>query len=365
MQRIILTFIVFLSFVFVSVSQRSVTTISGQKINLMPDGKWDYEPMVIEGDSIDVMVTGFLTEADTVRADSVVENKIKSGITSLEHAAKLQEVEAFLTLDQLEREIASQKVTLSQARDMKNETDIKSVKAVIKDLEVKAKTARHIYKYKAGLIDKCRKLDKLKPEQLTSQMVSLGNELGVDVSPYMGLPSAIPGEEPVILKTKVNGKCLIVKDETNDKQRYLESAETLFFTFTPANIKTYFKDKDLITATVFFTRMGKNLFLNLKLRMISNDASKNYGFIPVESMLRIDFISGRNVILNAYEESYSIVEKYSGNVIYQVKYPVNGEEADLMQKVPVDALGIMWSSGFERYDIYEVDALINHLGCFK
>lgn len=82
-------------------------------------------------------------------------------------------------------------------------------------------------------------------------------------------------------------------------------------------------------------------------------------------MLRIDLLSGRNVILNAVEESNGIVEQYTGNVLYNVRYQVNREQFDLLFGVPVDSAGIMWSSGFERYTIYEVDALMNQLECFK
>lgn len=365
MRKITIAFIFFLCFAGTVSAQRPVTTLSGQKILLMPNGKWEYEPTIIEGDTVNVLETGFLTEADTISTDTMKESKMQDGFHSLSHAAKLQEVEAFILVDQLEREVASQKVSLSQARKMKNDEEVKLAKTVIADLEAKLKTANKIYKHKARLAERTKKLNSIKPEALPAEMLALGSELGVDVTSYVSQGSPAAQTPKISAMPEVTGKCRIITDETIDKQRNLVSGPTRLFNFTPDNIKSYFKEKDLMTTDVFFSKTGNNLFLHLKFKMISRDASKNYGFIPTGSMLRIDLLSGRNVILNAVEESNGIVEQYTGNVLYNVRYQVNREQFDLLFGVPVDSAGIMWSSGFERYTIYEVDALMNQLECFK
>lgn len=362
----IITFVFFTVLFFTAgvFGQRPVTTLSGQKILMMENGNWEYEPMLIEDDTVNVLETGFLTEADTLGSDTMEQNKLLSGIKVLTHTAMLSEVEAFIQVDRLEREIASQKVSLSQAKQMKNTEEVKNARSIIADFESKLKTANKIYKHKAGLVKKAKGLAVKKPAALAPEMLALGNELGVDVSPYTGTAAETPAVKPSALGA-VSGKCKIVRDEIIDKQRLQVTEPVRFFNFTPDHIKSYFKEKDLMTTDVYLSKSGKNVFLHLKCKMISRDASKNYGFIPAGSMLRIDLLSGRNIILNAVEEASGTVEQYTGNVLYSAKYPLGSEEFDLISNVPVDAAGIMWSSGFERYTIYEVDALMNQSECFK
>ena len=47
-------------------------------------------------------------------------------------------------------------------------------------------------------------------------------------------------------------------------------------------------------------------------------------------MLKISFISGKSVILNALEDTRSALEAYTGHSIYNVTYPLSKEAVDLM-----------------------------------
>ena len=52
-------------------------------------------------------------------------------------------------------------------------------------------------------------------------------------------------------------------------------------------------------------------------------------------------------------------------LMLQGVYGINNENVKMLSKFPIDKVGIMWTSGFETYDIYNVDLIMNHLSCLK
>ena len=44
-------------------------------------------------------------------------------------------------------------------------------------------------------------------------------------------------------------------------------------------------------------------------------------------------------------------------------YYIDGDNKKELSDKEVDKVGIMWTSGFEEYDIYEVDFITKHLDC--
>ena len=145
----------------------------------------------------------------------------------------------------------------------------------------------------------------------------------------------------------------------------METNPKFLFNYTPEKLKRYFKDKELMQTKVGVSKVAKQFYLNLTIKIISKDASKNYGIIQEGNMFKINLISGRNIVLNASEDSVSEIESYTGHALYHVKYPISDEDLNLLSKTPLDSIGIMWSSGFELYEIYEVDALMSQVSCIK
>ena len=110
---------------------------------------------------------------------------------------------------------------------------------------------------------------------------------------------------------------------------------------------------------------GKEYYLHLQCSITSKDAAKNYGFIDEGSLMRIFLVNGRNIAINSSIKSSSRIENYTGNTIYEVYYPLKKDDLNNLQKFPLDAIGIMWSSGFEKYEIFQVDVLMHQINCLK
>ena len=154
------------------------------------------------------------------------------------------------------------------------------------------------------------------------------------------------------------------KDPATGKNKK-EVAQANFFNFTQPKLKPYFKAEDFLTADAYLTKIGKDYFLTLEIMLRSKDASKSYGSINLNSELRLQFVDGDESILYSIVQDYGEIEPYSGHTLYTAVYPLNNDAITYMSKKLVDTAGIMWSSGFEQYDIYQVDFLKEQMNCLK
>lgn len=297
--------------------------------------------------------------------------KTREGIEILKKAAEKKEIETCILMDLLDKELAVKEVQLSQARQMKNKESETIVKADIADLRNKQKTAEKIYKLDAQLVVKANELKNLKNSDLNNQLLSLGEALNIEVSSFLTDLKSNSDEQPitsgnVVKKTApVIDKCSFAKIEKAGKLRIIETKAEPLFVFTPENLKAYFREKDLMMVNASVLAKGKDHYLHLTIKIISKDAAKNYGHIMKESMLRVQFISGTNINLNASEDTYGYIEQYTGYMVYNAFYRIKNEDLGIISKMPIDFVGIMWSSGFEKYDIFNVDVVMNHLSCIK
>ena len=106
-------------------------------------------------------------------------------------------------------------------------------------------------------------------------------------------------------------------------------------------------------------------FLKLYVKVISKDAAKNYGIVQRGNLLKITLISGKSINSNAIADAMPSIENYTGHNYYQILYPLTNDDINALEKTPLDTLGMMWSSGFESYDIYDVDVLMQQINCVK
>ena len=81
--------------------------------------------------------------------------------------------------------------------------------------------------------------------------------------------------------------------------------------------------------------------------------------------MRISLISGKKIDIYSLETSYGEVENYTGNVIYKTDFLLKDSDVKALSEVPVDTIGLMWTSGFESYVLYNIDVIMKQLSCIK
>lgn len=173
------------------------------------------------------------------------------------------------------------------------------------------------------------------------------------------------GELKMAKKLESLKNCDLRLDNMDGKRRTVAMAMAPFFSYTSEALVHYFKEKDMLKAEVSIVRDNKDYYLDLEVRIISRDAAKNYGSISSKSMLRIDFVNGRVLTLYNMSDTQAIIENYTGEAVYKPRYRLSKDDLSFFEKMPLNSAGIMWTSGFETYDIYNVDVLMNQSKCLN
>lgn len=345
-------------------SQREVTTLSGQKIILFNDGRW--QEMVkheIETDSAGLLVNEL--DPMTTPVTDTMDGTFSQAWTQILSGAKIKEIKEFVVFDSLDREMAIMQIAYEKAKKSKDKDGINQSKKQIGELKSLIESAQNNYRASADNIAKIQKIPSLPTKEQNEKLHVFGDLYGISVSSLTNTPPTPLAKEIEVNKLVANNGCQIIRDEKIKKIRYIETNSKFLFNYTPDKLKRYFKEKELMQVSAGISKVAKQFYLNFTIKIISKDASKNYGIIQKDNMLKINLISGRNIVLNAFENSVSELESYTGHAMYHVKYPISEDDLNSLSKTPLDSIGLMWSSGFELYEIYEVDALMTQISCIK
>lgn len=152
------------------------------------------------------------------------------------------------------------------------------------------------------------------------------------------------------------------KDEKLRKKRKTTAFQPLW-QYTHPNTKKYFKSQNFMEAYSSLDKVGRKYYLNLKIRLNSKDAAKSYGYINKNDIIRFQLVDGRKVLGTAILPIESETEPYTGATIYNAVYSIEKDDLEILSKKELDNIGIIWSSGYEEYTIYDVDALRNQVKC--
>ena len=82
-------------------------------------------------------------------------------------------------------------------------------------------------------------------------------------------------------------------------------------------------------------------------------------------MLRITLLSGKTIFLNNRISSEGKLESYTGYTVYNCFYGLEKEDLEDLEKLEIDKIGIMWTTGFEEYPVYQIDLIQNQILCLK
>lgn len=174
----------------------------------------------------------------------------------------------------------------------------------------------------------------------------------VKSNPYYGL------EKQVQCKYAFNGK-----DPVTGHQRKDLEAQHLF-SFTDEKLRMFLKDKEYLSCKGYLSSMdGGYRFLTLEFSFSTPNAKEAYGFIEKGSVLTIRLINGDFINLRSGSMdrgSFNLKEKM---LTYQVNYPIAQDQLSFLEKSEVDKIRVFWSSGYEEYEVYQLDFFMNQLSC--
>ena len=154
-------------------------------------------------------------------------------------------------------------------------------------------------------------------------------------------------------------------DEFTNRQKK-ELAQELFFTHTDERLKPYLKNRDYVTCNGYITSIGGGFrYLTLVISIASRNAVREYGNIKNGSLLNLKLLNEETVSLFSQSESQGLQDPKTGDTVYKIRYPIDYQKEKSLIRTGVDKVRIVWSSGYEDYEVYNVDFFINQLNCLN
>jgi len=160
-------------------------------------------------------------------------------------------------------------------------------------------------------------------------------------------------------------RCTIVSDTVDEMtgRRRIELAPDLIFTHTDTDLRPYFKNKELITCYGELSKIDAYVYFTIDFQIASSHSQSNFGSLQNGSLLRLSLLNGQYVSLYNIKSDKGRIDPYSGNTVFTGQYALGKNEIDQLLSSELDKFRILWSTGYEDYDIYKVDFFIDQLRC--
>ena len=154
-------------------------------------------------------------------------------------------------------------------------------------------------------------------------------------------------------------------DEFTGKRR-VELAKRIFFTHTADRLKPYFKNNHHITVEGFLSATtGGVKYLNLKLSILSEHAQREFGLLEKGSILSLKLINGATVKLLNTKTSSGLLNKVTKTTVYRGQYLISKDHEKTLKKSEIDKVRVVWGTGYEDYEVYELDFFIDQFKCLN
>lgn len=161
--------------------------------------------------------------------------------------------------------------------------------------------------------------------------------------------------------------CLIESEKIDDftQKKRIDLEKQFLFSYTDEKLRPFLKGQELLTCEAALTSLGGFSYLNLSFSIASPNARNNFGVLENNAQISLKLINGNTISLYNSNRDIGKIDPYSGNTVYNGLYIISASNEKLLSKTELDELRVIWSTGFEDYEIYEIDFFINQLTCLK
>ena len=386
-------------------AQKILMTESGQKILIAADGSWSIVKFDETIDSDGNIVSETSTSLDafqapsagkyplTVEQNATVKNMLKSFLS--DEAQLLVNREFFK--DNIDLLIERKRI----AKETKNKEEENKLKKQIKITEASIDKNYEAYKNSSNLIADAKELLDGKVKNIESNIAKL---IQVTEAPQLadsGMGGIIEEKETIKFeddnsdevieeeneapnKKTVNNypksfevetdnysrdkyECEIVFDGYDDilgsDKKQVKSA--FFFGHSQKKMKSYFKNDDFIKCDAHVSKVGRKYYITLDFRVKSKDAKKTYGMLRANETMRFEMVNGSKVYCKSMIQNRGTIEPYTGNTLYTGIFEIEKDDLGILKNNYLDNIGVIWSSGYEQYNIFNVDFLKNQIQCLE
>ena len=154
-------------------------------------------------------------------------------------------------------------------------------------------------------------------------------------------------------------------DEFSGKRR--KETETLpLFQFTDETMKKYYEGEDFMSCEANISALESGYkYITFIFTFASDNVEASYGWLEKDNQLIIKFLDGKILTLYNTRTDRGTVDNVNRKTTYKAICTIGSGEEKALLKGEVDALRVLWSTGTEDYEIFDVDFFANQLKCIN
>lgn len=154
----------------------------------------------------------------------------------------------------------------------------------------------------------------------------------------------------------------VIDEFTGVQKRGLSTRS--FFAYTPDEYRKFIKEDDFIRCEGFLSQSSEGgMALNINLYVASREAKQKFGAIKANSAMILRTMEGKEYFLMTYPGAEPQV---TDNVTYyQCSFAINKSDLKNLQKAEIDQVKISFQKGFQSYDVFYLDFLMDQFPCFE
>ncbi len=154
-------------------------------------------------------------------------------------------------------------------------------------------------------------------------------------------------------------------DEFTGKTR-VELESKVLFAETSERLRKHFVDRDYLTCRANLTAISGGVrYIDMEFIIASELAQREFGILEKGAMMSIRMIDGTTVKLFNRKTDIGLIDPGSKTTTYRGKFVLSSRDEKDLSKNEIDKIRVVWSTGFEDYEIFEVDFFINQIRCMN
>ncbi|MFK7950072.1 MAG: hypothetical protein AB8G11_20950 [Saprospiraceae bacterium] len=339
-KKSILCTILFTLFLGIGVIDAQVRVVNedGDVIILMPDNKWKYEDEKKESKRKDKNspppknVVPATNQKPKIKKTTAKSNKSASKGIDTKKAKKTKKT--------------NQKTSKS-----KKSSDKKSKKTKVDSKKSTKKSSK-------TTTSSTKKASNKKPKSVTTKPVKQKKQKAMVYS----VPKRERKVKAPVIPEQLCEYSMKERDEFTNKLRVATKPQS-FFEYTQEDLKKFMREDDYLICTGNLSRVAGLTIFNVKFEIESVMAQQEYGIIEEGTQMMVKLLNEETVILTCQESDKGTVDESDGLTVYRTYFGIDKTDEKMLKKSEVVKVRMLWSTGFEDYDINELDFFINQLKC--
>lgn len=141
-------------------------------------------------------------------------------------------------------------------------------------------------------------------------------------------------------------------------------AARTFFSYTPEEYRKFIKEGDFIRCEGYLSQSsGGDMALNIILYIASGDAKQKFGAIKSNSSMILRTMDSKEYYLMTYPGAApQVVDNVTQ---YQCSFAISKSDIKSLKKSEIDQVKITFEKGFQVYDVYYLDFILDQFPCFE